>query len=113
MLAANSILRSLFGAIFPLFTTYMYKDLGIHWASSVPAFLAVACVPFPFLFYKYGGRIRAKCEFAAEAAHVLEMMRSKHAEITEDEAVAEAEETEKERRHSTAAAPPANSQPST
>ncbi|POR34074.1 Putative MFS-type transporter [Tolypocladium paradoxum] len=112
VLAANSILRSLFGAIFPLFTTYMYNDLGIHWASSVPAFLALACVPFPFLFYKYGARIRAKCEFAAEAAHILEMMRSKHADITEDEAVAEAEETEKERRHSSAAAPPPNSQPS-
>ena len=97
VLAANSILRSLFGAIFPLFTTYMYRDLGNHWASSVPAFLALACVPFPFLFYKYGARIRAKCEFAAEAARVLDMMRSKHATITEDEAVAEAEETEKER----------------
>lgn len=28
VLAANSVLRSLFGAIFPLFTTYMYQNLG-------------------------------------------------------------------------------------
>lgn len=67
VLAANSMLRSLFGAAFPLFTTYMYHDLGIHWASSIPAFLSLACVPFPFIFYKYGARIRKRCKYAAEA----------------------------------------------
>ena len=30
VLAANSVLRSCFGATFPLFTTYIYKNLGIH-----------------------------------------------------------------------------------
>jgi len=68
VLAASSVLRSLFAAVFPLFTTYMYRGLGIHWASSIPAFLALACAPFPFLFYKYGARIRERCFFAAEAA---------------------------------------------
>ncbi|KAK2826864.1 MFS siderochrome iron transporter 1 [Arthroderma sp. PD_2] len=67
VLAANSVLRSLFGAAFPLFTRYMYQNLGIHWASTIPAFLALACVPFPFLFYKYGARIRKRCKFAGEA----------------------------------------------
>ncbi|KAB8279506.1 major facilitator superfamily domain-containing protein [Aspergillus minisclerotigenes] len=43
VLAANSILRSVFGAAFPLFTTSMYNTIGIHWASSIPAFLAFAC----------------------------------------------------------------------
>ncbi|KAJ3496269.1 hypothetical protein NLG97_g2783 [Lecanicillium saksenae] len=74
VLAANSVLRSLFGAAFPLFTTYMYKDLGIHWASSIPAFLALACLPFPFLFYKYGAKIRARGQFASEAARFMEKM---------------------------------------
>jgi hypothetical protein len=72
VLAANSVLRSLFGAAFPLFCPYMYQNLGIHWASSIPAFLALACVPFPFLFYKYGGAIRERCKFAAEAAAFLQ-----------------------------------------
>ncbi|KAJ9481439.1 hypothetical protein VN97_g12038 [Penicillium thymicola] len=67
VLAANSVLRSLFGASFPLFTTYMYNNLGIHWASSIPAFLALACVPFPFLFYKYGPAIRKRCKFASQS----------------------------------------------
>ncbi|PHH86453.1 hypothetical protein CDD83_10221 [Cordyceps sp. RAO-2017] len=100
VLAANSVLRSLFGAVFPLFTTYMYQDLGIHWATSIPAFLALACVPFPFLFYRHGAKIRMRCKYAAEASHVLEMMRSKHTQMTEDEAVTEADETEKSRRQS-------------
>lgn len=53
----------------------MYRRLGDQWASSIPAFLVLACVPIPFLFYKYGPAIRAKCKFAAEAARILELMR--------------------------------------
>ncbi|KAG5927751.1 hypothetical protein E4U42_001838 [Claviceps africana] len=75
VLAANSVLRSLFGAAFPLFTGYMYQNLGIHWASSIPAFLALACVPFPFLFYKYGAAIRVKCKYAAESAAFMDKLR--------------------------------------
>jgi MFS family permease len=67
VLAANSVLRYLFGFAFPLFTKYMYQNLGIHWASSVPAFLAAACLPAPFLLYKYGAVIRAHCHYAAKS----------------------------------------------
>jgi hypothetical protein len=35
VLAANSVLRSLFGTAFPLFTTRMYENLGNQWASSL------------------------------------------------------------------------------
>jgi len=73
----------------------MYKNLGIHWASSIPAFLALACVPFPFLFYKYGEPIRMKCKYAAEAARVLKEMMNKPDE-DEYEAEQEVEEEEKE-----------------
>ncbi|KAF9640204.1 putative mfs multidrug protein [Lasiodiplodia theobromae] len=75
VLAANSVLRSVFGAAFPLFTKQMYANLGIHWASTVPAFLALACLPFPFLFYKYGGPIRMKCKYAAEADAFMKSLR--------------------------------------
>jgi len=74
VLAANSVLRSLFGFAFPLFTTQMYGNLGIHWASSIPAFLSLLCVPFPFLFYKYGAEIRKRCKFAAEADAFMKKM---------------------------------------
>jgi len=74
VLAANSVLRSLFGFAFPLFTTQMYDTLGIHWASSIPAFLALACVPFPYLFFKYGSEIRKRCKYAAEADAFMKSM---------------------------------------
>ncbi len=81
VLAANSLLRSLFGAAFPLFTTRMYENLGNQWASSIPAFLALGCLPFPFLFYRYGPQIRSRCKYAAEAAKLLEMMRRRHVAV--------------------------------
>lgn len=79
VLAGNGIIRSVFGAAFPLFTSQMYNNLGIHWASSVPAFLAVACLPLPFLFYKYGATIREKCKYAAESEAFMQRMRDRQA----------------------------------
>lgn len=78
VMAANSLLRSLFGTAFPLFTTQMYEALGNQWASSIPAFLVLCCLPVPFLFYKYGSHIRMKCRYAAEASEMLEMMKRQH-----------------------------------
>jgi multidrug resistance protein len=84
VLAANSIFRSTFGAAFPLFTTQMYARLGIHWASSVPAFLALACVPFPFLFHKYGAAVRKKCKFAAESEAFMANLRNQRDDASLD-----------------------------
>lgn len=75
VLAGNGIIRSIFGAAFPLFTKQMYAGLGIHWASSIPAFLAVACIPLPLLFYKYGASIRKKCKYAAQADAFMQRIR--------------------------------------
>lgn len=74
VLAGNCLLRSSFGFVFPLFTSYMYRNLGIHWASSIPAFLALACTPIPFFFYKYGPKIREKCRYAAEAEAYMQSL---------------------------------------
>ena len=85
VLAANSVLRSLFGAVFPLFTSYMYKRLGIHWASSIPAFLALVCVPFPFLFYFYGPAIRKHSKYAREAEEAMDRILASNQANTEPE----------------------------
>ncbi|KAL4903411.1 hypothetical protein BDW74DRAFT_179828 [Aspergillus multicolor] len=79
VLAANSVLRSLFGAAFPLFTTQMYDELGTRWASSIPAFLALACVPLPLLFIKYGPAIRKRCQYAAESDAFVRRMEQRAA----------------------------------
>lgn len=62
-LAANAILRSLFGAGFPLFSREMYDELGAAWATSVLGFVALAMAPLPYFFYHFGPRIRAASTF--------------------------------------------------
>lgn len=62
----------------------MYKNLGIHWASTIPAFLALACVPFPFLFYKYGAAIRVRCKFASESEAFMRHIRGQDQQQPED-----------------------------
>ncbi|QKX53842.1 uncharacterized protein TRUGW13939_00922 [Talaromyces rugulosus] len=59
-MAANGAVRSIFGAVFPLFATYLYHGLGTDWATSLIAFLSLAMTPVPAVFYYYGARIRAR-----------------------------------------------------
>lgn len=66
-LAGQVVMRSIFGAVFPLFTGYMFRGIGLHWAASVPGFIAVACAPLPFVFYKFGPRIREGSRYASKA----------------------------------------------
>ncbi|KAL7951834.1 major facilitator superfamily domain-containing protein [Trichoderma barbatum] len=63
-LAASAFVRCSFAAVFPLFGTQMYNKLGFQWASTLLAFLTVAMMPFPYLFFKYGKKIRSKSRFA-------------------------------------------------
>ncbi|VDC00642.1 unnamed protein product [Peniophora sp. CBMAI 1063] len=63
-LSANTIIRSAVAAGFPLFTVQMIHGMGINWALSLVAFIALACTPMPFLFFKYGPRIRQGSKFA-------------------------------------------------
>lgn len=54
-------------AAFPLFGVQMYEKLGYQWASSVLAFLTVAMLPFPYIFFRYGKQIRGKSRYAAKS----------------------------------------------
>jgi DHA1 family multidrug resistance protein-like MFS transporter len=56
--ASNDLVRSSFGAAFPLFANAMYAKLGLGWASSLLGFLSVAFIPIPFVLYFYGKKIR-------------------------------------------------------
>jgi hypothetical protein len=64
--AANTFLRSVFAAAFPLFVNPMFHNLGIPWASSVLGFIAALLIPIPYLFYIYGPTIRKKGKFTAQ-----------------------------------------------
>lgn len=63
-LAAKTFLRSFWGASTVLFTTQMYHRLGYQWASSLLAFIALACCAIPFVFYFKGAAIRKRSHFA-------------------------------------------------
>ncbi|KAI0319813.1 MFS general substrate transporter [Amylostereum chailletii] len=63
-MASTIVLRSTFAAAFPLFSPPMFAGLGDQWACSVFAFLALACMPVPVLFWKYGSAIRARSKYA-------------------------------------------------
>ncbi|KAB8235167.1 MFS transporter [Aspergillus alliaceus] len=58
--AAHTFLRSLAGAIFPLFAFYMFDSLGIQWACTVLGCVAAVLIPMPLLLYLYGIRIRSR-----------------------------------------------------
>ncbi|KMU77987.1 benomyl/methotrexate resistance protein [Coccidioides immitis RMSCC 3703] len=62
--AANTLVRSGFGAAFPLFAAQMFHKLGVRWAGSLLGFLTVAMIPVPMLFYVYGNKIRAMSRFS-------------------------------------------------
>lgn len=57
-IAAMTLVRSLFGAGFPMFAGGMFHNLGISWATSTLAFIAIALIPVPILFFKFGAKIR-------------------------------------------------------
>ncbi|KAK4560883.1 hypothetical protein LTR86_005463 [Recurvomyces mirabilis] len=63
-IAANTIMRSIFGAVFPLFATYMFEGIGINWGMTLLGFVATAFIPVPFILYAKGKSIRAKSKFA-------------------------------------------------
>jgi MFS family permease len=75
VLAGCVVMRSILAAVFPFFTPYMYENLGIHWASSIPGFLALFCVPMPFLLYWYGVAIRKRCIYTKKAELALKRIR--------------------------------------
>lgn len=63
-LAAKTFVRSIWGACVPLFTIQMYHRLGYEWATSLMAFISLACCLIPYLFFYYGARIRKFSRYA-------------------------------------------------
>lgn len=61
-LAANSVMRSIGGALLPLAGIPMYDKLGVGWGNSLLGFIAVVMIPAPWLLIKYGEFLRTKYE---------------------------------------------------
>ncbi|KAK9235962.1 major facilitator superfamily domain-containing protein [Lipomyces kononenkoae] len=62
--AANTFMRSMVGAAFPLFVVPMYHKLGVNWGSTIFGCIAACLIPVPFLFFVWGKQVRAKGEWS-------------------------------------------------
>jgi multidrug resistance protein len=60
-IAATKCLQSVAGAFLPLAGRPLYDSLGLGWGNSLLGFIAFAFVPVPWLFYRYGEVLRARC----------------------------------------------------
>jgi multidrug resistance protein len=61
--AASTAVRSLIGALVPLFGRSMYEAMGLGWGTSLLGFLTLALAPLPWFFFKYGEKIRTNPRF--------------------------------------------------
>ncbi|CAI4036560.1 hypothetical protein SMKI_15G4080 [Saccharomyces mikatae IFO 1815] len=66
-LAANNLLRYVMSSVFPLFTIQMYTKMKIKWASTLFALLCVVMIPIPWVFEKWGSKLRHKSQFGYAA----------------------------------------------
>lgn len=83
--AAAACSRSLFGVLLPFAAKPMYTRLGIAWACSLLGFLSLVMCVIPFVFIRYGDKIRERSKFC-------QFLRQKQEE--------EAQEKERKRRES-------------
>ncbi|PHH88541.1 hypothetical protein CDD83_7408 [Cordyceps sp. RAO-2017] len=67
-IAANTIARSACGSAAPLFTHQMFEALGIGGGGSLIGGVAALLAIIPFMFYRYGARIRVRSKFAPTKA---------------------------------------------
>jgi uncharacterized membrane protein YkvI len=63
-MAANGLLRYIFGAVFPLFTVQMYEGMGIQWAGSLLAFVSLVLMLVPWVLFEWGHKIRKRSNYA-------------------------------------------------
>ncbi len=66
--AASSTTRSIFGAVLPFAAAPMYRNLGVHWATSLLGFISLFMAMTPFFFIKYGEKIRANSAMCQDLA---------------------------------------------
>ncbi|KAF2034112.1 MFS general substrate transporter [Setomelanomma holmii] len=84
-MAAASLSRSSFAAMLPFAARSMYRNLGVAWATSLLGFLSLALCVVPFVFLRFGGKMRERSRFC-------QYLRQKK---VEEEARREAERQEK------------------
>lgn len=65
-MGATSASRSVFGVILPFAAAPLYDRLGIAWACTLLGILSAIMSIIPFVFIKYGAKIRQHSKFCQE-----------------------------------------------
>jgi hypothetical protein len=65
-LAGNSVVTYVFGGVLPLAGSQMYQKMGVDYAGTMLALLEVILIPTPFVFYRYGERIRQQSRLISQ-----------------------------------------------
>lgn len=60
---AAMISRYFLSASFPLFSLQLFQQLGAGWASTVLAACTMVMAPIPYLFFKWGERLRGRIKY--------------------------------------------------
>lgn len=76
-LAGNAVIRSIIGGVLPLAGPRMYVVLTPQWAGTLLGLLEVIMIPIPFVFWRYGSKIRAKSRIIREMREDQEKMDAK------------------------------------
>ncbi|KAI9902004.1 hypothetical protein N3K66_003821 [Trichothecium roseum] len=78
-LAGNAVLRSIFGGVLPLAGPKMYAALTPQWAGTLLGLMEVVMIPIPFIFWRYGSKIRAKSRVIRQLREDQERLDEKRA----------------------------------
>lgn len=62
-MAGATLLRSVTGAILPVFSPIMYKNLGYGIGNTIIACVLLPAIPAPFIVFKAGERLRERWKF--------------------------------------------------
>ncbi|OGM46690.1 MFS multidrug transporter [Aspergillus bombycis] len=71
-MSASACTRSIWGAMLPLATKPMFDRLGVNWAYTLVGFLSLGVTVIPFVFIRYGVRIRESSKFCQELKRLKE-----------------------------------------
>lgn len=95
-LAGNSVIRSVLGGVLPLAGSSMYASLGPNWAGTLLGLLEVAIVPIPFVFYKYGYKIRMKSSLIVRMQEDKKKLEGKRARTVRRQGASPPDDEEKQ-----------------
>ncbi|KAH8100972.1 MFS general substrate transporter [Cristinia sonorae] len=74
--SANTFVRSMVAAVFPIAAHSVIRNLGTKWGASTFGFISLGMIPIPLIFIRYGARFREQSHFASAARRMEDQMQT-------------------------------------